>query len=297
MNVKSIKQLALQSSLLEHLSYSQRVLEFSNRLDSISTLNELLAYTKEFMFTERDYYQSIGAQQVENFIRDLEELFLCFYQNDFNSIPLKSLIIILLKQQVEICWYDGFDRYLNSDQIDCDRQLYDLTSRPPRYHLNFSFTVLQEAGIHRFLNSLKRRLRLLLNHPAGGTVGMKTVRCKLAIIALLNQLSDDVGKLCRRSVSLQVNSIIRTVEHQQHLAGLGYWAPQTTSHSTGYAVDIEQAWYAKNDRQLFEGIQLVLEDYARRLHLNVIDEERIWHICLNPQLIEFYENRLSLWTI
>ncbi len=278
-------------------NYPQRVRDFRRQIDVVYTSEKLFSHAQKFILAERDIYGTFQDKQVDNLMGDLDALFLLFPQNYLNPTRLKILLSILLQQQVEVRWYEEFPRYVDEDDLKRDRQLYDLTTRPCGYHLNFSFIALCETGIHRLLSPLKRRIRVWQNHPAGGTVGMKTVQCKPSTIGLLNQISEDVGKVCGRSVSLQINSIIRTRQHQKHLASLGYWAPQTSTHSTGYAVDIEQAWYAKNDRLLFSGIQVVLEDYFRRSILNVIDEERVWHICLNPKFIEFYENRASLWKV
>ena len=83
---------------------------------------------------------------------------------------------------------------------------------------------------------------------------MKTTKCKPATIALLNELTQNINQRINqvKPIKLQVNSILRTVAHQKHLASLGYWALASTSHTTGYgqvvqlALSIPQDWKVKD---------------------------------------------------
>lgn len=289
----NLEKMSAQISPTDCYNYRQRVREFRDRLQSVSSQQELLIISRKFMTVEREDYGIIGDLEVENFQWDLQELSRLFPENYTNPDRLRVCINILLQQQVELRWYADFPRYLNSGSLETDPQLYDLTRSPSCYLLKFSFTPLREGGMYRLINGIQRRMRVWRNHPAGGTVGMKVTECKLEMIALLNQICDRVEGEVGKSIYLQINSIIRTLEHQKYLASLGYWASPRTTHSTGYAADIEREWYYRNDRQLFDAIEQVLEDYQSRSVLNVINEQQVWHICLNPKWIKYYQNSLD----
>lgn len=290
---RNILRSAIQFNTIDWSNYRQRVREFCDRLNSVSDCEHLLLLSEDFIINENKHYALISEKQFNNFQMNLAELSRLFPRNHTDPIRLKILIKILLEQQLETCWYDDFPRYVNAEDIKNDVKLYDLTASASAYPIEFSFIVLRENGIHRIISQIERRIRGWLNHPAGGTVGMKTIQCKLEMIVLLNEICDRVSKVYGKEVSLQINSIIRTVEHQKHLAHLGYWAPPNSSHSTGYAADIERRWYYDHNRPLFTIIDQILQDYEKRLILNVINENSVWHICLNPQWIEFYQKLIK----
>lgn len=216
----------------------------------------------------------------EQLSRDVEELGRRFPANSHDPQRLKTLLEILLRQQIEQSWYRGFPRYRHEEEVAGDPQLTCL--QEISIPLKFQFTVLRERGSQRWLSRVRRQLRVWRNHPAGGTVGMKVSRCRPEMVRLLNQICDRSSSRYGNRVSLQVNSLIRTLDHQQHLASLGYWAPLNTTHATGYAADLERDWYLKNRPRLFDVINKVLDDYQQQGILNVIQEIRVWHICLNP---------------
>ena len=79
---------------------------------------------------------------------------------------------------------------------------------------------------------------------------------------------------------LWVNSMVRSVEHQQRLRELGYAALLPSSHCLGWAADVEMTWFepVRRGRRL-RGCCI---DYRDRGVLNVIDEGQAWHVCLAP---------------
>ena len=79
---------------------------------------------------------------------------------------------------------------------------------------------------------------------------------------------------------IRVNSIVRTVEHQNHLKTLGFSALSPSAHCRGWAADIEVTWFERFGAA--GALREVLLDYLDRGVLNVIDEGRAWHICLSP---------------
>ena len=74
-----------------------------------------------------------------------------------------------------------------------------------------------------------------------------------------NEINEEISLDYGNVIKLQVNSIIRTQEHQNHLVSLGYSAASMSSHSCGYAIDIERSWYLLNNKKLFllSGIAII----------------------------------------
>ena len=242
--------------------YRCQIDEFISQINKIAIYDAIIGATHEFI---RSRQQNLVSEAInEYFIREINSLLTIFPSNRSDIIRLKTLIKILLEQQVERYWYANYPIYENDADVNNDKELYDLAhSKKIKTQINFAFTILREDSFNRLLNPLHRSFRYLLNHPAKKTVGMRITKCKPATIALLNELTQNInihfGEV--RPIKLQVNSILRTVAHQKHLASLGYWAPASTSHTTGYAADIEREWYFQEESELLLSIQVTLHEY------------------------------------
>ena len=69
---------------------------------------------------------------------------------------------------------------------------------------------------------------------------MKFLVARAEIVAVLNEIADALAERAPTGTPpLWVNSIVRSVEHQRHLADLGYFALLPSSHCSGYGVDVE----------------------------------------------------------
>lgn len=266
--------------------YRCHVDEFISQINKITSCDAIISATHEFLRNRQERFVKEAIN--EYFVKEINSLLTIFPSNRSDINRLKTVIKILLEQQVERYWYANYFIYENDADVDKDKELYDLAER--KTGINFAFTILREDYFNRLLNPFNRSFRYLLNHPAKKTVGMKTTKCKPATIALLNKLTQKINQRINqvKPIKLQVNSILRTVAHQKHLASLGYWALASTSHTTGYAADIEREWYFQEDSQLFRSIQATLHEYYEKQIINLIDEERVWHICLNPKYVEYY---------
>lgn len=280
------------SNLSQYQDFQQyrcQVDEFMSQINKIASDDAIIGATHEFIRNRQENF--VNQPIKEYFLKEINSLLTIFPSNRSDINRLKTVIKILLEQQVERYWYANYPIYENDADVDNDKELYDLAhSQKIKTRINFGFTILREDSFNRLLNPLHRSFRYLLNHPAKKTVGMKTTKCKPATIALLNELTQNINQRINqvKPIKLQVNSILRTVAHQKHLASLGYWAPASTSHTTGYAADIEREWYFHQDSQLFQSIQATLHEYYEKQIINLIDEERVWHICLNPNYVEHY---------
>ena len=120
---------------------------------------------------------------------------------------------------------------------------------------------------------------------------MRFTEIRPAMLALLNEIADRTAAACPpRTPPLWVTSVTRTVEHQQHLRSLGFSALTPSAHCRGWAADIEVSWFSDFDAA--EQLKGVLNDYFDAGSLNVIDEGRAWHVCLNPTFADGYAARL-----
>jgi hypothetical protein len=276
--------------------YREQVEELVSTFNKIDTSTQVISVTQDFISRQKRL-GLIGSRASQQFLYDFDSLLTAFPAHYAGAQQLKELVKTLLEHQVEYFWYRDFPAYTNDLDVNTDPDLYDLYSRRHQYQLLFRFSVLREEPWHKLLNPVRRKLKNWLNHPARGTVGMRTTRCKPVMIALLNEISTQLTSQLDVPVKLQVNSLLRTVSHQRHLASLGYWAPSVSSHTIGYAADIERNWYVQNHPQLFTALQTVLEGYYRKRVINLIDEGRVWHICLHPSQIDGYGQKLSLWQL
>ena len=107
------------------------------------------------------------------------------------------------------------------------------------------------------------------------------------MLGLLNEIAAAVAAIAPSGTPpIRVNSIVRTVEHQNHLKALGFSALSPSAHCRGWAADIEVTWFERFDAA--DSLREVLLDYLDRGVLNVIDEGRAWHVCLSPEFAHRY---------
>ncbi len=119
---------------------------------------------------------------------------------------------------------------------------------------------------------------------------MKETCCPRATVSFLNDFNQQlVNLLSDEDFRLQVNSILRPADHQLHLLSLGYLAPPISSHSTGYAIDIEKKWYYLYNQKAYTTIINLLKKLAGQKIITFIEENDVWHVCLTPSGIRRYE--------
>ncbi|NJR14970.1 MAG: hypothetical protein HC785_04220 [Calothrix sp. CSU_2_0] len=283
------KRIRVADTDLGFRQYRSQLDEFIRKIDREIDFDTIIEATHQFIHQQPGNYANELVDKY--YFRELNNL-LSIFPNNYSDIQrLKTLIKILLEQQVERYWYVNHPVYENDADINNDKELIDLVySKKTKNRILFEFTILREGSSYRLFNYIHRKIRCLLNHPAKRTAGMRITKCKPATIALLNEINQNINERIGRAktIKLQVNSILRTVVHQKYLSSLGYWAPTTTSHTKGYAADIEREWYFQEEPQIFQLIEEVLHEYYEQNIINLIDEEQVWHICLNPEYIKHY---------
>jgi hypothetical protein len=77
------------------------------------------------------------------------------------------------------------------------------------------------------------------------------------------------------------------VEHQHRLKSLGFSAMVPSAHCRGWAADIEVAWFQRFGAD--DTLREILLSYLDQGILNVIDEGRAWHVCMNPSKVDRYQ--------
>ena len=152
--------------------------------------------------------------------------------------------------------------------------------------LRFRFAVQPEGLVGRGRDAALRRLTPRRRPQVSG---MKFLAARPEIVAVLNEVADLLRKEAPTGTPpLWVNSIVRSVEHQQHLSELGYSALLPSSHCLGWGADVEMTWYETFGAA--ESLRGILTDYRDRGVLNVIGEGQAWHLCLNPEHVAAYRD-------
>ncbi len=137
----------------------------------------------------------------------------------------------------ESLWYKGFKRYNCYADIVRDNSLINFKQEKSTY---FSYIHLKESKLRRILNSIRKRVRKLLNLQSGETIGLMNIHCPKAMLNLLNTISVKISEDCglNKPYPYLVTSILRTTKHQIHLQKIGYPVVSDSSHCCGYAADI-----------------------------------------------------------
>ncbi len=221
--------------------------------------------------------ERLVTQSVEDYVR--------FTPNPAsNAQSAAGLVRILLLQNVDLLWWDDEPDFATAADID-RAGLLDLVSERAAGRVRFSFGIGSDGLIRRARDFAVQRLAPN-REPRGPGLAFTAIRP--AMLGLLNEVADQVAAAAPAGTPpIRVNSIIRTVEHQRHLKGLGFSALLPSAHCRGWAADIEVEWMARFGAD--DTVREVLLGYLDAGTLNVIDEGRAWHVCLDPADAERYE--------
>ena len=217
------------------------------------------------------------AQSVEEFRRFVPS-------EASNATSAAGLVRILLLQNVDLLWWDDEPDFATDADVAASTGLVDLVDERRRGRVAFSFGVASDGWVRRGRDFVVQRL--LPRHEPRGP-GLSCTRVRPAMLGVLNEVAGAVRAAAPDGTpAIRVTSVTRTVEHQQRLRALGFSALLPSAHCRGWAADIEVAWF---ERFGADGpLRAVLLDYLERGVLNVIDEGRAWHVCLNPDEVGRY---------
>lgn len=199
----------------------------------------------------------------------------------FESNPRSSaadeagIVRVLLLQQVDLAWWGVDGQFATDDDVRATPALRDLRGETD---LRFQYAV-QTGTLSRRLR--QKAIRTFRPSREPGGAGMALPYARPELIGVLNEISDRVASLLPGSAPrIWVNSTTRSVSHQRHLQSLGFSAFEPSAHCLGWAADIEMTWYRRLGHD--GALRDTLLDLRDRHILNVIDEGRAWHVCLNP---------------
>lgn len=185
---------------------------------------------------------------------------------------------ILLLHQVDVTWWSHLTPYPDQVSVAAASELVSLPTLKREGALRFRYAVQPRGWAGRGRDYLLRRVT-----PGSRphVSGMKFLMARPEMVQVLNEIADELRAAAPAGTpALWVNSLVRSVEHQQHLATLGYAAYLPSSHCLGYAADVEVAWFKRFGAAGVLGEILHHQRDSNRL--NVIDEGQAWHLCLSP---------------
>lgn len=195
-----------------------------------------------------------------------------------SAADLATFIRILLLSQIDSVWWSRTIPFASDADVLGSAELVNLRPLKSAKVLEFQYRT-QPAGLprrawdwaqHKVLPGIRPRI-----------AGLRFTCARPVVVAVVNQLALDVAAaLPPRTPRIWVTSMARSVEHQHRLRSLGYAAVLPSAHCAGYACDLEVSWFRRFDPDNWL-TRLLLERQAAQ-QLNVIDEGRTWHLCVNP---------------
>ncbi len=183
---------------------------------------------------------------------------------------------ILLQQELDRYWYDGFKTYQTNLEVYNDESLVCFADSEPL------FTYLKLENGEESVSKIDKLKLTIQNSSLKNSMGMFLPYAPKAMFNFLNQLCLDLD------ISLVITNVLRSKEYQNRLIKNGHITPTESSHLYGYTVDIEQKWYRENRPKEYKKIVNHLNRLESDGRINYIDYSQIWHICLSPCFIHEY---------
>ncbi|MFI6264815.1 DUF5715 family protein [Micromonospora sp. NPDC051006] len=191
---------------------------------------------------------------------------------------LAALVRIYLLSRIDVMWWRDAPSFLTDTQVEASADLVDLEWLRRRDLLSFRYRQQPASVLGRGVQAVRRRLR---PDASPRTAGLLARRARREVVALLNDLGREFARATPSGTPpLWVTSLTRSAEHQYRLRRLGYSAMLPSGHCSGYAVDVEMAWFDRfGVREALAEMLLARQEAGE---INVIDEGQAWHLCLAP---------------
>jgi hypothetical protein len=251
-------------------------IEVDNLINVLNTIAEVGEIKKHVVTFLAKYTSSPYHQELQEKIKRHD----CI-PDSMHPIQVKKLIFNYLLASIEYEWYGQTLLYTDSILMNGTHDLIDLRLLPEG-QAKFKFVETKKGVFSRFENAYRVRRDKIINAPSKNTIGMRTPFLKNELFLFLNDFVGIISQRLGSRLSLQVNSLLRTIEHQKQLNAIGYSLSAFSAHSTGFAADIERAWYLENNKLVYETINDELMRLQRSEAINLIDEGSVWHVSLNP---------------
>ena len=288
----------MEANRSEPITYAEGLSLYGSRITVSRTRDEASAHAAAFLSTTDSLLVEAAKRAFHN---EAEYLWATFPIEARTLENYRKLVLVLLAQAVDFHWYSRHPRYYSERDVTSDVELYSFRRGDADFEVKFVYVQYYGHLLMRIPNSIRLRYRRMVNHPGRYTQGLRITRCKKAMVGLINQISEEVASEVvgevdsRKPFKVMVNSVLRTVEYQTALAGIGYIAPRQSAHLAGYGVDVEKLWYSKYDGRAHKALSKTLGDLFERGVINLIEEESHWHVCLNPGNILVYEKMAEKW--
>jgi hypothetical protein len=216
------------------------------------------------------------------------------YRPNANSSAgnLSTYVRILLLSQIDSVWWSGTIPFTADADVLGSAELVDLSALKSAGLLEFQYRP-QPAGLPGRALDWARHKALPERRPR--VSGLRFTCSRPVVVAVVNQIAlDFAAALPPRTPRIWVTSMVRSVEHQYRLRSLGYAAVLPSAHCAGYACDLESSWFRQFDPD--NRLARLLRERQEIGQLNVIDEGRTWHLCVNPnacdELLALYDSQL-----
>jgi Family of unknown function (DUF5715) len=196
-----------------------------------------------------------------------------------SATDLAAMVRVFLLSQIDAMWWGGVEAFRTDDELRGCADLVELDGLRRDGRLAFDYRRQPRTLPSRAMAAAARR-------AAPGrtprTAGIRLTLARPETVALLNQCAAEFRKNAPAGTRrLWVNSLTRSVVQQTHLRSLGYAAVLSSAHCTGFAADVEMAWFRRTGGHV--ALQQVLLGRLADGDLNLIDEGQAWHVCVSPQ--------------
>ncbi|MFZ0216342.1 MAG: hypothetical protein WAM30_10440 [Candidatus Dormiibacterota bacterium] len=188
---------------------------------------------------------------------------------------------IYLLSRIDALWWNSTPEFQTDAEVLAAEGLAEIHQLRRSGRLHFSYHRLPRGLPGRARDWAYRRL-LPARRPR--TAGLKLTWVRPEMLIALNHLALEFKRAAPAGTPpMWVTSMVRSVEEQHELRALGYPAFVPSSHSSGYAFDVEVHWFARFGARTTL-IDLLCE-YQRAGAINAIDEGHVWHVCLSPDAV------------
>ncbi|SCL35417.1 hypothetical protein GA0070616_5222 [Micromonospora nigra] len=206
---------------------------------------------------------------------------------------LTALVRGYLLSRIDIMWWRDAVPFLTDDEVPRSTELVDLEWLRRRDLLSFRYAEQPRTLFGRGMRAVRHRLRPVATPRAEGLI---FPRARREVVALLNDIGREFAATAPPgSPPMWVTSLVRSREHQHRLRRLGHAALVPSAHCLGWAADLAgEGWDRPGVRDALAGILLARQ---RAGEINVVDEGRVWHVCLAPfaarRLRRAYETEMA----
>jgi hypothetical protein len=199
-----------------------------------------------------------------------------------SATDLGAMVRVSLLSQIDAMWWGHVEAFRTDEDLRSCVDLVELEELRRAGRLAFDYRHQPATLGSRAVAAAARRLA---PDRTPRTAGMRLTLARPETVALLNQCAAELSKNAPAGTRrLWVNSLTRSVTQQKHMRSLGYAAVLPSAHCTGFAADVEMAWFRPSGTHL--ALQQVLLGRLDDGDINLIDEGQAWHVCVSPGAID-----------